>query len=102
MRASTGLKMADTKKEVLQVRAILEDIVREARELYQHIKNRPDVTSATKKRVLNIHSTILAKTLDKLDDLSRADMIMNQGSQAVETSSFIDEFLTHRAKVVAE
>lgn len=97
MHANMGWKMADS-KEVIQVRTILEDIVREARSLYDHIKGRPDVSSATKKRVLNIHSTILAKTLDKLDELSRADLIMNQESQTTETSDLIGAFLAKRER----
>lgn len=86
-----------TKRDVIQVRAILEDIVREARDLYQHIKNKPEVSAATKKRVLSIHSVILSKTLDKLDELSRADGIINNEKQTVETSDFMAEFLKHRA-----
>lgn len=86
-----------TKRDVIQVRSILESIVSEARDLYHYIKDKPEISAATKKRVLSIHSTILAKTLDKLDELSRAELIINQEAQVVETSDFMSQFMKHRA-----
>ena len=94
--------LADIKQDSLLVRNIIEDIIREGRDLYQYIKDRPDATIATKRRLSTVISTITTKVLDRLGDLDRADTITKNESQVIETADFIGQFLEYRAGPVAE
>ena len=69
---------ADFNGDLIQTRAVLDQVIFEARDLYEHLRHDKTVTAALRKRILSLFTNATLKMLARVEQLSESDGILTR------------------------